>query len=307
MNAERFAELIGNSEYKEQLTYLFEKFEHFVEDKVDLNDEFLEREARALDDEELRLHLMELRRKIPKTEKNDLLESRIDSLQRNITGFVSLSRDAQNNRSKLPRKYKRVLASYIAVSRLAIKYDEIFATLSDPAHLNKKIVLAVGMIKLEEDNILVNEEIQELYLNSNTQNVFCVVPLFECSTTYLIDTVKRISPEIVHLAGHGSGINGNGRFLLHFVDSNMTSTRFRDLALGISDLIFINCCHSLQFVYPKDPTLTALYIVHDGTVDSSTAKDFSRNFYSVLWNSMSVNAMPGWVACNGRVDGYECL
>ena len=307
MNAERFSELISNSEYKEHLAYLYGKFEHFVEEKVVLNDEFMDQVTDLLDDEELRLHLMELRRKIPKLEKHDLLKSRIHSLQTNITGFISLSRDAQNNNSKRPRKFKRILTSYIAVSRLAIGYDRIYKVLNDSMHLGKKIVLAVGMIKLSEDDILVNKEIEGLYIDSFSQNSYCVVPLFECDTGFFRNAVMWIRPEIVHLAGHGTKMNNKRMPVLRFVDEDLTSKKFAEIAFNVSDLVFINCCHSFQFSFPKDPAINALFVVHDGAVAPSVALNFSTNFYAVLWNSNSIGDMTQWVFANGFGTGYKCL
>ena len=277
MEKETYRQRLKSSEFEEVITPIFDFFEPFINQKSkfkenineNYNDEEILYYYNKLIEKNIGVSISALRKKVS-TEKYVAMRSFVLSLQRNTTQFLS------NKKYRSRVKWKKILNSYINVSRFVLENEKIQRLRDGFPDVGQQLVVAMSLIDLKEDDIKANDEIQKICdLFKDNPNVI-VVPIHGT----ILDRFPTLS--MIHLAGH-TYQNSRGQVLLRFVDSNMTFVRFSNFISNYSfHCSFLNCCSTSEFVSDSYLLNSEHYILHRGKVSSTVAYDFAQNFYTVI-------------------------
>ena len=284
MEKETFRERLKSPELEEVILPIFDFFEPFIHqeskfiENEDENqpDEVVSKYYQMLVEQEIRESISVLRKKVS-SKDNVVVRSFVLSLQQNTIQFLT------NEKYRSRVKWKKILNSYINVSRIFLEKEKIQLLQDGFPVEGQQIVLAMSLIDPQDDNIKANDEIQNICdLFTNNPNVI-VVPIHGCSTDVFRTILDRFPLlNIIHLAGH-TYTKPNGEILLSFVDSKMTFIKFRNwISNHRFSCSFLNCCSSLEFTLGSSLQNSNFSILHSGQVVSSIAYDFAEHFYTVI-------------------------
>ena len=284
MEKETYRQRLKSSEFEEVITPIFDFFEPFINQEPkfkesvneNYNDEEILNYYNMLIEQNIEVRISALRKKVS-TEKYVAMRSFVLSLQQNTTQFLS------NEKYRSRVKWKKILNSYINVSRFVLEYEKIQLLWDGFPDVSQQLVVAMSLIDLKEDDIKANDEIEKICdLFKDNPNVI-VVPIHGCSTDVFRTILDRFPTlSMIHLAGHTCQ-NSRGQVLLSFVDSNMTFMRFCNFISNYSfHCSFLNCCSTSEFVSDSYLLNSEHYILHRGEVSSTVAYDFAQNFYTVI-------------------------
>lgn len=199
MLEQEYVELLGDNNLKCNIMPLFSILEKRIDNPINYeNIEELNAIAKELDNEEIRKHLSIIRKGTKKS-GTSVLGSYVDSLQKNIKGYTKLKPDNKDRVWKL----KKVLCSYLNVTRYIIHYKELENILKRGPEKGEKIVLAIGLVDIKNDDIHVSDEINYLVDSSKAISNYYVIPVHGCTTNIFMSINRKIHADIIHLAGHG--------------------------------------------------------------------------------------------------------
>lgn len=285
MSEEKYFSYFKDKELKSAIKPLYDFFETYIskddsetEDKKQKEGE-LEQYVTALEKSDILNHVLKLRRL---TKQYLTLQPFILSLQINIQQFRS------KNRERSLVKWKKILLSYINVSRILLNVDDIEKILSNVS--SKKLIVALGTIDIKKDNIKVNEEIEKVWDTFKDSDNYTVLAIFGC-TINIFSIVLKMFPRIsiLHLAGHGLKQQNTGEISLPFVNSDIKFNKFNDyISRHQFMLVFLNACYSLKFSNNGKITQSVYSILHKGQIGPNTAVDFSYHFYSYFEYSNNI-------------------
>ncbi|MCK3881661.1 hypothetical protein HCC13_04655 [Streptococcus suis] len=284
MEKETYRERLNSPDFEEVILPVFDFFEPFIHQELKFNEsedknyseESVLEYYQMLVEQNIRESISVLRKKVS-SEDYVAMRSFVLSLQQNTIQFLT------NEKYRSRVKWKKILNSYINVSRIFLEKEKIQLLQDGFPVEGQQIVLAMSLIDLQDDNIKANDEIQNICnLFKNDPNVI-VVPIHGCSTDVFRTILDRFPLlNIIHLAGH-TYTKPNGEILLTFVDSNMTFIKFRNwISNHRFSCSFLNCCSSLEFALGSRLQNSNFSILHRGQVVSSIAYDFSEHFYTVI-------------------------
>lgn len=274
-----YRERLANNKLRDHVLPLFEILEKHVDNKTDYTLYLLDEISDLLNNDELKMHISEIGKEARKG-KSSILSTYVLSLQRNIADYIKMNDSEQIVRKV---KLKKLLYSYINVTRYVIDYDTLENLINRGPQNGEKIVLALGLIKVEDDDIKVNEEIQFMVDSSRMTNNYFVIPIYGCSTNVFASINRKVHANIVHIAGHG--INENGRKAICFVDANMTFPKLCEKLAMRREMVFLNCCNTYEYVEGNTIPVSDCSIVHEGSVIANVAYEFSERFYNELWRT----------------------
>ena len=290
-----YIELIADNKFKEHIMPIFQKLEKYLDDKTEFSVDLLDEIRVLLNDYELRGHISAIIKEA-KADKSQILGTYAFSLQSNVTGYIKMENSEQNVRRK---KLAKLLLSYINVTRYVIDYNTIEELINRGPQNGEKLVLALGLVKIDEDDIKVNTEIDRIVELSRLTNTYFVVPIYGCSTDVFAKITQHIHASIIHMAGHGIHTK-NGRTAICFVDANMSFSRLCEKIATRKELIFLNCCNTYEYIEMSPIPVAEHALVHEGEVLSNVAYSFCESFYSTLWQTDSLNA--AWDAAKTTED-----
>lgn len=309
---EYFRRVKFSDELKETIRPIFEFFEPFVDNekenhysdnneiehinKDDYDKKQIEEYYEMLRTKEILESVNRLKKEVLKIRKNPIIRKLVNSLHTNIFQFMTESR----YRTKI--KWKKLLVSYKNATRVFFQDPKILQRLqSDPDESPYNLILAIGLVNIEEDNIKVKDEIDEIdeIYNKNVPKNDVVFPVYGCSTNILkalLDSFPKI--KILHLAGHTKK-RKNGEVCLSLVDSILTFNKFSHwINKHNFQFSFYNCCSSDQFVTNTTNINSKKIILHRDEVNSMVAFNYSKNIYLSLsagktydeaWNIAKIN------------------
>lgn len=279
-----YIELIADNKFKEHIMPIFQKLEIYLDDKTEFSVDLLDEIRALLNDYELRGHISAIIKEA-KADKSQILGTYAYSLQRNVTGYIKMENSELNVRRK---KLAKLLLSYINVTRYIIDYNTIEELINRGPQNGEKLVLALGLVKIDEDDIKVNTEIDHIVELSRQNPMYFVIPIYGCSTNVFATINEKTHADIIHIAGHGANCS-NGKTVICFTDANMTFDRLCKKIQPPQEIIFLNCCNTYEYVGKKPISIADSSIVHDGSVSASIALDFSDNFYTTFLQTGNLN------------------
>ena len=276
-------EKIENRTIRENLKTIADVLEDYITSEIKIDEDFLTEVTENIDNDEIKNSIENIRKQSIMDE-NNVIESFICSLKQNRIQYLNMDNSREFNDRSI--KVKKMLYSYVNVSRALLSYDD-YKNLIKNVPSNKKVLLIMGTVNPLKDTIMVLDEIDNVLKKSNLKQLYTIIPIYGCNTNQFREFLNRFEVDIVHLAGHG-GKHNNGKYVVQFVDSNMTYPTIQKY-IGIGkNLAFFNCCYSYELVMNK--TSCANYMcVHQGPLNSQTACDFSSLFYDRLYICQDVN------------------
>lgn len=284
MQEQEYIRLIENNILKEHIMPIYNAFEKYIENEIDYSSISVFNEVLTIvQNESLGFHLSEIR-KVSSKEKSSIMKTYVASMQRNIADYKKVSNSSISVRTG---KLKKLLCSYINVSRYVIDYEKLEQIISAGPRNGEKIILAIGLVSIEDDDIKVNDEINYMVDSVRNSANYFVIPIYGCSTNVFSRILQKVNADIVHIAGHG--IAFGRKKVICFTDSNMTYSKLCEKIASRKDLIFLNCCNTYEFVNNTSIPIATKTIVHEREVDAYIALQFSRSFYEHLWISGDVN------------------
>ena len=280
-----YIELIADNKFKEHIMPIFQKLEKYLDVKTEFSVDLLDEIRALLNDYELRGHISAIIKEA-KADKSQILGTYALSLQSNVTGYIKMENSEQNVRRK---KLAKLLLSYINVTRYIVDYNTIEELINRGPQNGEKLVLALGLVNIDEDDIKVNTEIDRIVELSRLNDNFFVIPIYGCSTNVFAKITQQIHSSIIHMAGHGIHTN-KGRTAICFVDSHMSFSRLCEKIATRKELIFLNCCNTYEYIEMSPIPVSDHALVHEGDVRSNVAYSFCESFYSTLWQTDNLNA-----------------
>lgn len=177
---------------------------------------------------------------------------------------------------------RNTIISYLNVEYSSIKYDELNGILKENGN-SKKLMLLVGTIFKEDDDIRVYEEVDIINQLSILYPSYFIITLKGCTLNVFESMVQNYDFDVVHFAGHG------GWGIIAFVDCNITPYKFNsiyNLYGKRNNLLFLNLCYSYSFVVSL--TISNQYISYPNPLDPSIALNYSDNFYRLFFDGHSI-------------------
>lgn len=243
-------------------------------------DEYYQR----LEKNNIKQEISSLRKEVSQKEYS-VLNSFVLSLQRNTNQFI------KDEKYRTSRKIKKMIYSYLNVSRMTQNLEEIEAVRKGD-DVDTKVILSLSLVNLEEDNIKANEEVDNIsqIMESNTNYV--VLPIQGCTTTLFITIFKKFSHiDIIHIAGHTD--NSRRNVMLKFVDSNMGFEAFKRATHSHQfSLAVLNCCSTFEFALGNKIPNASTCILHQDLVLRDVAYNFMECFFQTFEHTEDVH--PSW-------------
>ena len=284
MKETEYIELLSDNKLKEHIVPLFMLLEKYVEYKTEYSIDLLNEVNALLNNDEIQIHISSIIKEA-KNDKSGILGTYAHSLQRNVIGYIKMENSEPSVRR---RKLAKLLLSYINVTRYIIDYNTIEELINRGPQNGEKLVLALGLVKIDEDDIKVNTEIDHIVELSRQNPMYFVIPIYGCSTNVFATINEKIHADIIHIAGHGAKCS-NGKTVICFTDANMTFDRLCSKIQPRQTIIFLNCCNTYEFVRESPISISDNSIVHAGSVSASIALNFSDNFYATFLQTDNLN------------------
>ena len=297
MRKKDYIELLENSKLREHILPIYNLLEKYIEPSAgfEYTPELLDEIRISLEDVELKKHITAIAKEA-KLSKNSVLPTLVRSLQLNIAGYAKMDTERVASRKI---KLAKILRSYINVTRNIIGYDALQEIIQSGAQNGQKIVLAIAMLNVEDDDIKVNDEIDRIVelSGNNLDDHYFVIPIHGCTTNVFTTISERIFADIIHICGHVDRPVPN-RYVLEFSDANMSYAKFCEKinlfpgAHTDRELIFLNCCYSYEYINADTIAGSRCTIAHKGPVGRNIAYDTSELFYGRYF--VSPNLQYAW-------------
>lgn len=226
-----------------------------------------------------------------------LLLSYCISLFQNVQQFEKMCDTADID--KLKKKWKKVLLSYINLSRLIVDDDKIQRALSEQ-DANIKIILCVSTIHIENDDVRVNKEVANIQetINQNPNEAFLVIPIHGCSFEMFEKQIKRHrNITHIHIAGHSSTSK------IEFSDNGVTYKKLKNHLEKLNrhfELLFLNSCFSFEYLKEQPFPYADKSICHETELNGTTAYDASDIFYNHLFQGSSIDE--AWTLVQNSIE-----
>lgn len=265
---------------------------HFKKNKKKIeliySNEYLEKRVIEIKNKSIINYIKELNRfSIDKDYK--ILQSLSYSLLTNVTQFVEYG-----SKFMTAIKWRKIFYSYISL--IFISQDIKNIEFARTGISTKKIILSLGLIDQTPGNFNASNEIQLVVDLSKQSNNYIVVPVYGCSSQVFSRILKEYSKiDILHIAGHGINLNNN--YYIQFSDCDMRYSMFCDTLMKFNhsfDLIFLNCCHSYDFVLKKKVRNSKETIVHNKEVGVTVALDFANHYFIALLLQNNSSLTDSW-------------
>ena len=236
--------------------------------------------------------------------KRKLIRSYVPPLSTNMRNLVNMNEsDIQSDLQKATNKEKIILLYYLNLSRMVfedLKIQALFADGRKPKH----IILCVGMVKLKEDDIMVNEEINHIKALTISSDSYLVIPYNGCTFDVFKTALNRHKPEAVHLAGHGDTKK------IYFADAPVRYETFKNHISKLevtSNLYFLNCCDTFSYVNKSTLPFSGVTVCFDGVLNAAKACDTSESFYRFLLFGKSLYDAWKSTEISKNTEGYHLL
>ena len=295
MTREEYSEKVNGSFFEADILSLYDFFENYLLGERITEPDIIaqiKQEVINYQIKELTAHLMHDLH----TNGRKILRSYCNSLYTNIRNFIK-----EDNDEKQIKIWRVLLLSYINLSRLIVDDDKIQRFLLQPNN-SQKIILCVSTIKLDEDDIKVNEEIahiQEL-INEHPNTSYLVLPIHGCSFDQFKNRIKSYRITHVHIAGHT--INSK-TIKIQFSDSGVKFSTFHKYVNEYNrhfEVLFLNCCSTYEYIERTPFPFSDISICHETEVNGITAYDASHAFYTNLFND--IPAEESWNAVRNSIE-----
>jgi len=262
---------IQNIKIRENIKPIAAVLERYVGTELSIDASFLNNLKELLVKDEMKQNIKNIRIQSIEDE-NTVIKSLVYSFRSHRSGFINMNNNEDyRNRSK---KAKKLLYSYVNLSRSVLNYDEYNKLLKNVP--SKKVMLLLGTIDPENDDIKVLEEIEDILKKTRLKQFYTILTIYGCNTDQYRKFMNDYDIGIVHLAGHG-GIHRNGKYVVFFVDAHMTYKGISKCIKPGTELAFINTCYSYELV--DNVKSGNRMIVHKGKLPVVAALDFSSLFY----------------------------
>lgn len=263
---------IQNNIIRKNIIPIASVLEQYVGIEFSIDNSFLDNLKGLIENDEIKLNINNIR--IQSIEdKNNVIETLVCSFRSYRSDF--LSKDNSNDYRNRSKKARRLLYSYVNLSRSILNYDD-YNNLLKKAPSNKKVMLLLGTVDPANDDIKVLEEIDDIIKKTGLKQLYTIIPIYGCNTNQYRNFMNDYDIRIVHLAGHGD-IHKNGKYVVCFVDADMTYLGISSRIKQGTELVFINTCYSYELV---DNVKSGNYmIVHKGKLSPVVALNFSSLFY----------------------------
>lgn len=265
----------------EEAYELFKCFEFFIDRVSNFSEGEIETFRIRLNNYDIKATLSSLGKKLSREEKV-IMRPYIASLQVHLRQFQTFYKSYDFLKKR--RKCKCILLAYINLSRMIFEYDKIKAFVQNSS--SKKILLCVGMIDLDiDDLIMVNEEILSIQEASLKNDEYLVLPVHGCTFDAFRAKLEKLEISNIHIAGHGRSDR------ICFADANVTYRKFKNLFEKLNnekefnlDLLFLNCCYTFDFVKKQKVDFVDNTICFKGGLPADQAIDVSTYYYSYLFD-----------------------
>lgn len=202
---------------------------------------------------------------------------------RGITkGIIDLDISNENYKyveDRLKQKFRKFFNTLFTIIFTSNYYERIekkfFIEKGDLNSDQEKLILFVGMVDIENDNIKVYDELKNILIIAQNSDYY-VLPLIACNQSYFEETLKRFKFNIVHIAGHITERN-----MLLFNDERITGIKFTEIFYRNNcfvDLLVLNCCNSDLF-YQTCGKISSNAITYDKMLYLPVPLTFSDVFY----------------------------
>lgn len=280
---------IDNSEHKssntESKVIFFKKIKE-IRKKIELvySNEYLEKRVIEIKNKSIVDSIKKLNKFCMENDYK-ILQSLSYSLLTNVKQFVELDSTLMT-----PLKWRKIFYAYLSTMLVVQNIEEIkSARIGDSS---KKIILSLGLIDQTSIHLNASNEIKKMIDISNQSNNFIVIPVCNCSSRVFSRILKEFSRiDILHIAGHGDEDS------IQFSDCDMKYPIFCDTLKKFNhyfDLIFLNCCHTFDFVLKKKVKNSKETIVHNKEVNVGIAIDFATHYYMELMLQNTISFKNSW-------------
>lgn len=302
MTREEYEERLDGNTFKDDILPIFDFFEIHLDDEKKPDLDYIINRKNSITRLEISNTISNLLHNLY-IHKREILISYCWSLLRNVQQFEKMDND-ENVENRII-KWKKCLLSYINLSRVIIDEAKIEECLAKPT-VSQKIVLCVSTIKLENDDIRVNEEIADIQETNNlTPNSdYLVLPIHGCSFDQFKTRLKKNHITHIHIAGHANSSK------LFFSDAPVKYDRFCNHIQQLNyqyELLFLNCCQTFEYLLNKAFPYSNESICHETDLDSTIAIDASQIFYTELFNGLSIKDSWNGVLNSLGVNSYHLL
>lgn len=295
MTREEFLERLNDNIFADEIMPIFDFFEcHLYEDTMmDLNSIIAIRDN--INNNDIKSKISCLRKALYQNIRGLLLSYCI-SLFQNVQQFIRMVNSEDFN--KLKQKWKKVLLSYINLSRLIVDDDKIQRALSDQ-DATIKIILCVSTIHIENDDVRVNKEVANIQdiINQNPNDAFLVIPIHGCSFEMFENQIKRYNITHIHIAGHSSTSK------IEFSDNGVTYKKLQNHIEKLNrhfELLFLNCCFSFEYIKELPFPYSDKSICHETELNGTTAYDASDIFYTHMFQGNSIDE--AWTMVQNSIE-----
>ncbi len=302
MTREEFLEKLNDNIFTEKIMPIFDFFEcHLYEDTIlDLNS--IIAIIDNLNNNNIKNTISCLRKTLFQNMRGLLLSYCI-SLFENVRQFIDMRNTGDFD--KLIQKWKKVLLSYINLSRLIVDDHKIQRALSiQDASIN--IILCISTIHIENDDVKVNKEVANIQdtINQNPNEAFLVIPIHGCSFEMFEKQIQRYNITHIHIAGHSSASK------IEFSDNGVTYKKLRNHIEKLNrhfKLLFLNCCFTFEYLNELPFLYSDKSICHEAELNGTTAYDVSHIFYTNLFQGSSIDEAWSMVQNSIEDNQYHVL
>lgn len=295
MTREEFLENLSNNLFTDEIMPIFDFFEsHLYDDKLSNLDSFISI-IDSLNRVDIKKSISFLRKKLFNNIRGLLLTYCV-SLFQNVQQFEKMRNTADVD--KLKQKWKKVLLSYINLSRLIVDDNKIQRSLLQQDN-SIKIILCLGTIQIENDDVRVNKEIANIQeiINQSPNDTYLVIPIHGCSFQQFEKQIQRYNITHIHIAGHSSEEK------IEFSDNGVTYKRFLNHIKKLDrhfELLFLNCCFTYEYLDMQPFPYSDKTICHETELNGTTAYDASDIFYTHLFQGSQIDG--AWTMVQNSIE-----
>lgn len=300
MTENEYYNLLEGNKFKDNMIHIFNFFEPYCDAYKEMNINELNEVRQNMRKKNINIYVKDLGGDFHKNSVS-IMKPYINSLSQNVNHFMG---NKTNNITNV--KWKKILYSYINVSRAIIDIEEINLLIQNNCPKGEQLVFAGALVKIEEDDIKVNDEIDKMVITLKDSEKYFVFPSHGCSTDVFKSLMKKYRFDIIHLAGH-CGKGKNGRRFISFSDSNMLyATLCKEIKKGMQ-LVFLNCCSTYEYVNKCCIPNANRSIVHKNEVVGKLALKASIYFYTCLNKSQNIDTSWDEMCKKVKDDKYYFL
>ena len=207
------------------------------------------------------------------------LASKLRCITKGIIDLDISNKNYKYVEDRLKQKFRKLFNTLFTIILTSNYYERIekkfFIEKGDLNSDQEKLILFVGMVDIENDDIKVYDELKNILIIAQNSDYY-VLPLIACNQSYFEKTLKRFKFNIVHIAGHTTERN-----MLLFNDERITGLKFTEIFYRNNcfvDLLVLNCCNS-ELYYQTCGKISSNAITYDKILYLPVPLTFSDDFY----------------------------